>query len=161
MTNDVTYTAYFEPVHYTVNVFSNNPSLGTVAGGGSYEYGSQVTVTATPTAGNSFVIWSNGSEENPYSFTVYSDVNLIATFQQGIGIVNHQDSEWYAFAQNGSIILKNLPEGELVSVYDMLGKLIYTADSAFENDLQIAVPCSGVYAVRVGNSMIKKVVVTK
>lgn len=159
--DNTTYTAYFEAVQYTVSVFSNDPNLGSVAGGGGYEYGSQATVTATPTAGNHFVRWSNGAEENPYTFTVYNDVNLVATFQQGIGIDNHQGSEWYAFAQNGSIILKNLPEGELVSVYDMLGKLLYTADSAFENDLRIAVPSSGVYAVRVGNSMIKKVVVTK
>ena len=161
VTENTTYTAYFEAVHYTVSVFSNDPNLGSVAGGGSYEYGSSATVTATPTQGNHFVRWSNGAEDNPYTFTVYNDVNLIATFQQGVGIDNHQDREWYAIAQNGSIILKNLPKDEPVSVYDMLGKLLYSTGNSEESEMRIPVSAVGVYIVRVGDQSFKKIVVTK
>ena len=161
VTSDVTYVAYFEPVHYTVNVFSNNPNLGTVAGGGSYEYGSQATVTATPTAGNSFVIWSNGSEENPYTFTVYGDVNLIATFQQGTGINDDSIEGWHLFAQDGNIVLRNVPANEAIRVYDTLGKLLYALQRSDGNDIKIPVFATGVYLVSVGNQSIKKIVVTK
>lgn len=161
VTNDVTYIAYFEPVHYTVNVFSNDPNLGSVAGGGSYEYGSTATVTATPTAGNHFVRWSNGSEENPYSFTVYGDVNLIANFAEGVGVQDVQKDNWYLFAQEGHIVLRNIPIDELVQVYDMVGKLFYSAQSLEESEIRIPVTTAGVYLVRVGEKSFKKIVVTK
>ena len=161
VTNDVTYIAYFEPVHYTVNVFSNDPNLGSVAGGGSYEYGSQAQVTATPTPGNHFVGWSNGAEENPYTFTVFGDVNLIATFQQGNGIEDNSQESWYLFAQDGQIVLRNIPTDEPVQVYNMLGKLLYSAQNSEENEIKISVPTAGVYLVRVGEQSFKKIVVTK
>ena len=161
VTNDVTYIAYFEPVHYTVNVFSNDPNLGSVAGGGSYEYGSQAQVTATPTPGNHFVGWSNGAEENPYTFTVFGDVNLIATFQQGNGIEDNSQESWYLFAQDGQIVLRNIPTDEPVQVYDMLGKLLYSAQNSEESEIKISVPTAGVYLVRVGEQSFKEIVVTK
>jgi ribosomal protein S8E len=161
VTNDVTYIAYFEPVHYLVNVFSNDPNLGSVAGGGSYEYGSQAQVTATPTPGNSFVRWSNGSEENPYTFTVYGDVNLIANFAEGVGVQDLEKENWYLFAQEGQIVLRNIPTDEPVRVYDMLGKLLYSAQNSEESEIKISVPTAGAYLVRVGEQSFKKIVVTK
>ena len=58
---------------------------GTVTGGGSYDSGSKVTVTATAAAGYEFVNWTSGetvaSTENPYEFTVTEDIKLTAHFQ--------------------------------------------------------------------------------
>ena len=57
---------------------------GTATGGGSYEVGTQCTVTATPNPGYTFVNWTeNGSQvssELSYSFTVTVERNLVANF---------------------------------------------------------------------------------
>jgi hypothetical protein len=159
--DNVTYTAYFVGTTHNVSVFSNDDNLGSVTGSGSYEYGSYATVTATPTAGNHFVKWSNGAEENPYSFTVYSDVNLIANFAEGVGIKDINKDDWYLFAQNGYILLRNIPSDKPVGVYDMLGKLLYFTESVDESEMRIPVSAAGVYLVQVGDQSFKKIVVTK
>ena len=68
---------------YNVNVTAEN---GTVEGAGTYEHGDEVTLTATPAEGYEFVNWTAGetvvSTENPYTFTVAEDVNLVANFKE-------------------------------------------------------------------------------
>lgn len=48
---------------------------------GTYKSGKQFTATATPKTGYKFVKWSNGSTENPYTFTLEDDLNLKAEFE--------------------------------------------------------------------------------
>lgn len=62
---------------------------GTVSGGGSYEPGASVTVTATPASGYRFVRWvKNGTSQtvstsNPYTFNVQEQTDLVAVFELG------------------------------------------------------------------------------
>ena len=44
-----------------VDVYSNNGTYGTVTGSGDYEYGTEVTITATANSGYTFVRWSDGN----------------------------------------------------------------------------------------------------
>ena len=57
---------------------------GTVSGAGTYKDNATATLTATPNDGYQFKNWTkNGVEvstENPYSFTVTEDVELVANF---------------------------------------------------------------------------------
>lgn len=59
---------------------------GTVSGAGSFEIGSQVTVTATPNTGSTFLGWKlNGgnsyiSTSASYSFTLQQQTDLVAVF---------------------------------------------------------------------------------
>lgn len=46
----------------------------------SYKKGTTVTLTATPDEGYSFVSWSNGVKDNPYTFAVSADITVSATF---------------------------------------------------------------------------------
>lgn len=56
---------------------------GTVSSsGGTYNEGTEVTLTATPDAEFLFVNWSNGSTTNPLKITVNSDVELAANFEK-------------------------------------------------------------------------------
>ena len=71
---------------YTITVQANDPAMGTVTGGGTYNGGETCTVTATPNAGYQFVNWSNGETANPYSFVVMSSMTLTANFAQVEGI---------------------------------------------------------------------------
>ena len=69
-----------KPKIYTVTVSSDDTSMGTVSGGGEYEEGTVVTVTATPKNGYTFFAWNDCSTMNPYTFTVTEDIDLIAYF---------------------------------------------------------------------------------
>ncbi len=78
-TKDVTLTAQFTK-SYTVQVSSADESKGTVSGGGTYEEGTEVTLTAAPAEGCIFKQWSDGTTANPYVFNATKDVNLTAQF---------------------------------------------------------------------------------
>ena len=69
---------------YSISVSSNNAEYGSVSGGGTYESGASVSLTATASSGYTFVNWTeNGGEvatSNPYEFTAGSDRTLIANF---------------------------------------------------------------------------------
>ncbi|MBR5725699.1 MAG: hypothetical protein IKX56_03085, partial [Muribaculaceae bacterium] len=76
---------------YLVTVESENTEHGTVSGGGEYSFGESCTVTATPAEGYYFVGWLQDGEllegvGASYTFIVNSDVNLVATFAEGLMI---------------------------------------------------------------------------
>ncbi|NPV58943.1 MAG: hypothetical protein HPY75_04680, partial [Actinobacteria bacterium] len=78
-------TAVFESMPtYTISCSVSPVESGTVEGAGSYEEGSQVTLTATPSPGFRFLRWEEGgqevSTENPCIFTATSDRELVACF---------------------------------------------------------------------------------
>ena len=79
VTSDTTITAFFVETH-TVNVLVDNPATGSVTGGGVYDDGSSVTITAYPANGYRFDHWSTGSTDNPYTLTVTTDTTIIAYF---------------------------------------------------------------------------------
>lgn len=68
-----------EPTKYTLTVSAGDG--GNVSStGGSYNAGSEVTITATPNSEYVFSGWSNGSTENPIKITVNSNQTLTANF---------------------------------------------------------------------------------
>ncbi len=70
---------------YTITASAAPSSGGTVTGGGTYNEGTSVTLTATPNTGYNFVNWTkNGTQvsTNPtYTFTATSDGTYVAHFQ--------------------------------------------------------------------------------
>ena len=84
VTGNITYTAHFETVTYSVAVSANPSNGGTVTGGGTFNQGQSCTVTATANNGFSFTNWTeNGnvvSTNANYTFTVNSNRNLVANF---------------------------------------------------------------------------------
>lgn len=70
---------------YTVSLTANNAQYGTISGAGSYEYGTSVTLTATPQNGYTLSYWTiNGSTVvptgNTYTFTATQNVTAVANF---------------------------------------------------------------------------------
>ena len=69
---------------YDITASSGQPDWGTVtiegAENGKAVPGTTVTVEATAVEGYEFVDWSDGSKENPYSFVVDGDKDLVARF---------------------------------------------------------------------------------
>ncbi|MFM9051611.1 MAG: InlB B-repeat-containing protein, partial [Bacteroidota bacterium] len=72
--------------NYTVTTSSSPTAGGTTTGGGTYANGTNVTVTATANSGYSFSRWTeNGTQVSTsasYSFTIGSNRNLVANFNQ-------------------------------------------------------------------------------
>jgi len=71
---------------FNVTVSADPNDGGTVKGGGSFNAGSQVTVTATPAAGYRFDGWHLADKSNlislssSYTFTLEGDTSLVAVF---------------------------------------------------------------------------------
>ena len=80
ITSNKTYTAYFIPNSVTLTVTSNNTNYGTVTGGGTYNYGTSVTIKATPKTGYRFVQWSDGNTTASRSITATANASYQATF---------------------------------------------------------------------------------
>ena len=82
VTQDITYTAYYDLEEYTIQVYASPSNGGTVSGGGSYHYGETATLTATPYAGYEFAGWSDGNNDNPREVTVTSATYYVAVFNE-------------------------------------------------------------------------------
>ncbi len=69
---------------YTVSTSASPAAGGTTSGGGTFNSGSSVTVTATANAGYSFVNWTEGanavSTSASYAFTLSANRTLVANF---------------------------------------------------------------------------------
>lgn len=64
----------------TVVCTSSNPAMGSVSGSGRYILYNSVTLTATPNYGYHFDHWSDGSTNNPYTFTATENKTVTAIF---------------------------------------------------------------------------------
>ncbi len=73
------------PTQYTITATANPETAGNVTGGGTYNEGATVTLTATPNSGYEFVNWTSGtttvSTSATYSFTANASAEYIANFQ--------------------------------------------------------------------------------
>ncbi|MBP5516726.1 MAG: M6 family metalloprotease domain-containing protein [Bacteroidales bacterium] len=79
------FVAYFTPIAY--NVSASVLGGGTVTGTGSYNYGSQATITANASTGYQFSYWISDGDtitQNPYTFTVTGDRSFVARFVQTV-----------------------------------------------------------------------------
>lgn len=79
-TKDSTVQANFKVLSYTVALATNDEAKGTVAGAGTYDYGTEVELTATPAEGYELLYWSDRSTENPRTVTVDGNKVLNAYF---------------------------------------------------------------------------------
>ncbi|MBO7572132.1 MAG: DUF2436 domain-containing protein, partial [Bacteroidales bacterium] len=80
VTEDASYTATFAIDQFTITVVSDNESIGTTAGSGTYDYGEEVQISANPIEHYHFVSWNDGNTDNPRTITVTDDANYTATF---------------------------------------------------------------------------------
>ena len=81
-TEPTTYTAIFNEVinQYTITV--NAGTGGSASGGGTVNYGSSVTITATPNSGYLFTQWNDGDKNASRTITVYDNATYTASFKK-------------------------------------------------------------------------------
>ena len=153
VTESAAYVAHFQLQTFTINVTADPAEGGTVAGGGTFNYGETCTVTATANEGYTFVNWTTGmfsvSNEITYTFTVTSNVNLTAHFElqtfqvkvsvnpaeagnvTGEGTYNYGDDVTLTIVRNEDWHFENWTEnGEVVSE-----EMTYTFTITSDRDL--------------------------
>ena len=79
VTDNVTYTAIFEKITYSITV--NTETEGKVTGSGTYYHGEIGTLRATPNVGCKFVQWSDNNTDNPRTITVTEAKIYTAIFE--------------------------------------------------------------------------------
>ena len=80
-----TFVAHFEAEQYEITATANPTEGGSVTGTGTFNYGQQVSLSATPNEGYQFVNWTEDgnavSTNANYSFTATTSRTLVANFQ--------------------------------------------------------------------------------
>lgn len=77
---DSVLTAGFAKNSYTVEVQSSDPTIGSVTGGGVFDYLDTIVLVATAVSPYHFVCWSDGNTQNPRQYVVTSDAVRTAMF---------------------------------------------------------------------------------
>ena len=156
VTGDATYTATYTATKrsYTVTLALADgcENMGEVSGGGNYEYGTQVTLTATANEGYKFVQWSDGDENATRTITVTGDLTLTATFAATDPTALHttEAGAWKVIGTDG--MLRITGTAAEAAVYDMRGAAVYRGTA---RTLHVT---AGAYIVRIGNEVQKAVV---
>ena len=84
-TTNITYIATFIPP-MAVTVRANPTACGSVSGGGTFQVGSNVTISATPVSGWLLTAWNDGNTNASRTITVpASNITYTANFARGIG----------------------------------------------------------------------------
>lgn len=81
VTQNKTYTAYFNPNSYTITIHSADSSQGSVTGSGTYNYLSNRQIKAIPFTGYHFTHWSDGDINATRTISVTQDTVLTAYFE--------------------------------------------------------------------------------
>ena len=92
VTQDSAFTAVFGIKMCSWLVESNDLEMGAVItnfNDAYYQYGTQITVEASPNSGYKFVKWNDGKKFNPYKFSILDDKYLLAIFME---VTEEQDT---------------------------------------------------------------------
>ena len=151
LTQDTVFTAIFEAnvQRYTITVMSANNNMGTVSGGGTYEEGTQATITATPAENHHFVSWNDGNTDNPRTITVTGDAVYIASFAEDVSIDAANELDALIFYPNptSGIITFNHTDIRKVEVMDAMGRMVATFENS--NIIDLSNLSKGYYAMRI------------
>ena len=147
---------------FLVNPISNNSEQGYTTGDGLYELNATATVTATACTGYKFVNWTKNGEElttaNPYSFTVTEDVELVAHFEDYVGVdelqITNYELRVYPNPTTGELTINNeqliINNVEVFDVYGRKQKAEGRKQKAeSEMVLDVAHLGSGIYFIKV------------
>jgi hypothetical protein len=171
VTDDHTINVTFKMKTYTVTVSSNNELWGTVEGGGDYNHGAQATVKAFPTSIGKFINWNEKdvevSKDEEYTFPVTKDIELVANFEENVGMPNHGITSGFTIYPNpvkNQLIIDNgtLNDPELnsgqgkienIEIYDVTGRLVIksnnlTVSKSDDLIIDISTLTAGVYLIR-------------
>lgn len=93
---DITYTAQFERNSYTLSLLRQSTAYGSVTGSGTYPFGTEVTISATPLQNYRFLRWSDDNTNATRTFTIpAANSSLTAYFQRTTVITTRANDAAY------------------------------------------------------------------
>ena len=168
--SDIIVTANFKPIQYTLIAPTNDENKGTVSGAGAYNYGTEVTLTATPKPGYKLLYWSDRSTENPRNITMTKNAALSAYFVknyvveptftiekvwENTNVPASTNNGYQAVGWDGKIYMKDRLNAA-INVYTETSSELYaqlgSAVTGHAGDQPIAVDEAGNLIVRSGSS---------
>ena len=160
VTQALNLTAIFEIDQHNITVVSNNENIGTVEGGGTFDYGTLISIRAIAREGYEFVSWNDGNTDNPRAITVEQDSSFTAIFHLLDNINDMLLSQVSIYSYNDQIVISNAV-GFSAQIFDMTGRLIVNEAVISQSRRQYSISTDGIYLVKVGDSLFKKVIITK
>ena len=103
LTCDTTFTAEFAYNQYTISTEVNDAERGSVSGGTTADYLSEVTLTATANYGYHFARWTDWNTDNPRMVQVLGDATYSAVFEKNTYTITAQsanDIQGYVYARS-------------------------------------------------------------
>lgn len=171
--SDIIVTANFKPIQYTLIAPTNDESKGTVTGAGTYDYGTEATLTATPEPGYKLLYWSDRSTENPRNITMTKNEALSAYFVkeyvveptftiekvwENTNVPASTNNGYQAVGWDGKIYMKDRLNAT-INFYTETGTELYvntdafTSEDALKGDQPIAIDDAGNLIIRSGSGL--------
>ena len=161
--SDHTIHAGFAINVYNITAEPNNPDWGNIAGGGLYDHGQTVTLTAMANPNYEFIEWLEDgvavSTDSIYVFTALADRNLLAIFDFVDGITENgrPDLTIRMYPNPASDIVQirlnyDTDHIERIKLLDMCGKEVLSLDYPARADVYSVNTSSllpGIYLVRI------------
>ncbi|NPD46059.1 MULTISPECIES: T9SS type A sorting domain-containing protein [unclassified Lentimicrobium] len=129
VTSDRNLKAHFKVQQFNIEALAVPAYGGIILGAGSYDYGSSITLSATPNTNYTFVGWKEDgelvSENDNYNFSAWSNRNIKAVFEFIDGIENTETSSIFAYPNPSSRYFKiELSERTHMQIIDLKGHII-------------------------------------
>lgn len=135
VTKDVVYTAVFNTVVNEYTITTKSSENGTVTGGGTYEHGAWVTITAIPNEGYEFVRWNDGITQNPMTFPVTGNATYSAIFRlNSIYVGTYRPKSVYTDGESLVLVFsREILQG--VSVHDTVDDIHIVLSNTVPNNM--------------------------
>ena len=171
--SDLNITANFEPIQYTIIALTNDENKGTVTGAGTYNYGSEVILTAEAKPGYKLLYWSDRSTDNPRTITMTKNEAISAYFVkiydeeptftieklwENTNVPASTNNGFQAVGWDGKIYMKDRL-GAAINVYTANSSELYmntdafTSEDPLKGDQPIAIDDAGNIIIRSGSGL--------
>ncbi len=151
-------------VQYTITVLSENTDQGEVYGGGTFDEGTIIQISADAHDGYEFSSWDDGNTDNPRNITVTENATYIASFAPATDIEMNVTPEISIFPNPTSNLL-NIISSETISeieIVNVMGQIVLQMDVNSDNAVcNVSNLSNGMYFIRIygngnGNIYTKK-----
>ncbi len=139
-------------VQYTITVLSDNAEQGEVSGGGTFDEGTEIEISATAYNGYQFLAWDDNNTDNPRTITVTEDATYSASFVENSGIEKNNVSK-ISIIPNPASDMIYITSSETISgieIVNVMGQVVFQMDANEGNAIcNVSDLSNGMYFVRI------------
>ncbi len=155
VTGNRSLVANFSPMSYTINASVNPAVGGEVIGGGTYAYGTRITMKVIPNEDYVFLNWTEDgvvvAETEEFTFTVTSDRNLVANVQSTEGVGENAKIEFVLYPNpvSDKLTVEVSEAIDHIEIFNVAGAMVYSQKNCGEMvEIQTSDLPFGTYVIR-------------